>query len=63
MVSKFMDRFAVRFGETLGLGCGFVASLWLIVQYSEYLSKKEEETEKVDDPEEDDVKIDDIDVE
>ena len=62
MVTKFMDGFAVRFGETLGLGCGLIAGLWLIGAYGEYVSKKEEETEKVADPEEDDVKLEDIDV-
>lgn len=62
MVTKIIDGFAVRFGETLGLGCGLIAGLWLIGQYGEYVSKKEEETDKVADPEEDDVKIENIDV-
>lgn len=55
MISKFMEGFTVKFGETMGLACGLVGGLYLIGKVGEYISNKEEVKTEETTPDEEEV--------
>ena len=64
MVTKFMDAAIKTAGSVFGGVVGAIGAIWLmdkIVEVSD-AEKREKEEPKVADPEEDDIKIENIDV-
>lgn len=65
MVTKFMDAAIKTAGSVFGGVVGAIGAIWLMDKIGDMVSEEkcEKEEPKVADPEEDDIKIDDIDVE